>query len=255
MKSPYGVGVRRALGALVVLVTTVIVAPLTQAQNLIPPSESEGSVPDFAGTGLSGLYYDNSAGYSGTVGGSPAEASFTSSNLCFPDCQGGSFNDGNGGLVAFTNGNATNFTFFTQIEQPRTTWDSSEIDMSGYIAITTPGIYTFNINRDDNFSLTIGGVTNSYGCCGNGSFQDQFTAAGLYRISTLFQESGGGSDMSLSVTDPNGNCIIGCYDPNNNLEPNDLFYSDTDLQGAPAVPVARSSTFCTLPVGDRKSVV
>ena len=40
--------------------------------------------------------------------------------------------------------------------------------------------------------------------------------------------------MAFTATDPNGNCIIGCYDANNTLQPNDLFYSDTDLQGAPA---------------------
>lgn len=50
----------------------------------------------------------------------------------------------------------------------------------------------------------------------------------------LFQEGGGGSYMGFTGTDPNGNCIIGCYDTNNNLQPNDLFYSDTDLSGAPA---------------------
>jgi hypothetical protein len=106
--------------------------------------------------------------------------------------------------------------------------------MSGYIAITTPGIYTFTAGRDDYFSLTIGGVTNSFGCCGTDSFQDEFTTPGLYRISTVFQEFGGGSYMAFTATDPNGNCIIGCYDVNNNLEPNDLFYSDTDLAAAPA---------------------
>jgi hypothetical protein len=54
--------------------------------------------------------------------------------------------------------------------------------------------------------------------------------------------------MSLSVTDPNGNCIIGCYDSNNNLEPNDLFYSDTDLSGAPA-PVIGSGWPAVLVAG------
>jgi len=50
----------------------------------------------------------------------------------------------------------------------------------------------------------------------------------------LFQEGGGGSYMAFTGTDPNGNCVIGCYDANNNLEPNNLFYSDADLSGAPA---------------------
>ena len=210
-----------------------ILAPPALAQNLIPPDQSIGSVPGFAGTGLLGLYYDNANGYS-SAAGSPPEASFTASNVCFPNCQGGAFDDGSGGLQAFINGNAVNINFFTSVEPVRLTWNSSEIDMSGYIAITTPGIYTFSAARDDNFSITIGGVTNSYGCCGTDTFQDQFTTPGLYRISMLFQESGGGSYMAFTGTDPNGNCILGCYDANNNLEPNDLFYSDTDLSGAPA---------------------
>jgi hypothetical protein len=255
------------------------------AQNLIGPDQDVGPVPGFGGTGLAGLYYDNEAGFS-SANASPPEATFTASNLCFPDCQGGVFNDGNGGLAAFTNGNAFNI-MSTGVVPLRTDWNFSEIDMSGYIAITTPGTYTFLAGNDDDFAITVGGVTTSFGCCGtNEAFTDTFTQAGLYRISTLFQEFQGGSYMSLSVLDPNNNCIIGCYDPNDNLEANNLFYSDTDLEGAPApvigggwaavaaaglmglevmrrrrraqpasrshasaVPVARSSTFCTLPVG------
>jgi hypothetical protein len=223
---------RRVFGIVFVVAAVLFLAPSPRAQNLIPPDESVGSVPDFGGTGLFGEYYDNAAGYSSSAG-SPPEATFTASNVCFPDCQGGSFSDGNGGLAAFTNGNASNINF-SSIEPVRLTWDNSEIDMSGYIAITTPGTYFFYPGHDDNLAVTIGGVTESSGCCGVDTIQDTFTAAGLYRISMLFQESGGGSYMSFTGTDPNGQCILGCYDGNNNLEANDLFYSDTDLQGAPA---------------------
>jgi hypothetical protein len=232
MRGPRAFDVRGALGTFMVLVTTVILTPSTQAQNLIPPDESVASVPDFAGTGLLGLYYDNNAGYS-SAAGSPAEASFTTTNICYPDCQGGSFSDGNGGLQAFTNGNATNFNFNTSIEPPRTTWDGSELDISGYIAITTPGTYTFNMGHDDNMSVTIGGQTQAAGCCGFQTFQDTFTTAGLYPISLQFMEGGGGSYMDLTATDPNNNCILGCYGPNGALEENDLFYSD-EQPGAPA---------------------
>jgi len=203
------------------------------AQNLIPPTESQGPVPTFGGTGLFGVYYDNGSGFS-SAAGSQAEASFTTSNLCFPDCLGGGFNDGTGGLQAFTNGNATNFNFFTSVEPVRLTWDSSEIVMSGYIAITTPGTYTFNLGRDDFVSFTLGGVTQQFGCCGTDVVQDTFTQPGLYAISVQFIENGGGSVLSLTGLDPNNNCILGCYDANNNLAQNDLFYSDADLSGAPA---------------------
>jgi hypothetical protein len=67
-------------------VSSILAAP-TRAQNLFPPDQSVGSVPSFGGTGLFGLYYDDLAGFS-SAAGSPPEASFTSSNLCFPDCQG-----------------------------------------------------------------------------------------------------------------------------------------------------------------------
>lgn len=91
------VGSRRVFGIVFVAAAMLVLAPSPRAQNLIPPDESVGSVLDFGGTGLSGLYYDNDAGFSSSAG-SPAEATFTTTNLCFPDCQGGSFSDGNGGL-------------------------------------------------------------------------------------------------------------------------------------------------------------
>lgn len=206
------------------------------AQNLIPPDQSVGSVPSFGGTGLFGLYYDNGNGFSSAASSQP-EASFTTSNLCFPDCLGNSFSDGAGGLQAFTNGNAFNFNFFTSVEPVRLTWDNSEIVMSGYIAITTPGTYTFTVGSDDNTYLTIGGVQQQILGGGPQTFQDTFTQAGLYKMSADFFEFGGGSRLSLVADDPNGNCIIGCYNVDNNLDPNDLFYSDTDLQGAPAPTV------------------
>jgi hypothetical protein len=217
---------------LLVAMAIVLLAPSVPAQNLIPPDESVGSVPGFGGTGLFGLYYDNNAGYS-SAAGSPAEATFTTTNLCFPDCLGSGFSDGNGGLGAFTNGNASNINF-SSIEPVRLTWDGSELDMSGYIAINSPGLYTFTMTHDDNMSVTIGGQTQAFTCCGTQTFQDSFSTPGLYRMSVQFMEGGGGSVLDLTATDPNNNCILGCYDANNNLAQNDLFYSDTDLAGAPA---------------------
>jgi len=80
------------------------------AQTVTPPGGPLG-IPDFAGTGLSGLYYDDSNGMT-SADGNPAAASFTTTNLCFPDCQGNSFGDGNGGLTAFGNGNINNIDIF-----------------------------------------------------------------------------------------------------------------------------------------------
>ena len=233
MGSTYACCFRRIAAAVAALMAALGFVPSTQAQNLIPPSENQGAVPGFGGTGLAGLYYDNGNGFS-SASGSQAEASFTANNLCFPDCLGNSFTDGAGGLQLFTNGAATNFNFFTSVEPVRLTWDNSEIVMAGYIAITTPGTYTFTVGSDDNTFLTIGGVQQQILGGGPQTFQDTFTQAGLYKMSVDFLEFGGGSRLSFVADDPNGNCIIGCYNVDNNLNPNDLFYSDADLSGAPA---------------------
>lgn len=221
------------LSAAIVLSAVSLCGSAARAQNLIPPTEDQGAVPGFGGTGLDGLYYDNGNNFY-SASGSPAEASFTANNLCFPDCQGNSFSDGAGGLQLFTNGAASNFNFFTSVEPVRLTWDNSEIVMSGYIAITTPGTYTFTVGSDDNTYLTIGGVQQQILGGGPQTFQDTFTQAGLYKMSADFLEFGGGSRLSFVADDPNGNCVIGCYNVDNNLNPNDLFYSDADLSGAPA---------------------
>jgi hypothetical protein len=201
------------------------------AQNLIDPSESIGSVPGYAGTGLFGLFFDNADGYSQANGSAPG-ASFQTTNLCFPDCLGNSFTDSTGGLTAFTNGAATNITFFTSNEPMRLTWDSSELDITGYIAINTPGTYSFTIGSDDNTNFTIG--KSLFQVLGGGPqiTSDTFTAAGLYPIDVQFFEINGNSRLSITGTDPNGSCILGCYD--GNLLENDLFYSDEQLAGAPA---------------------
>jgi len=233
MGKPRTLDFRRFAASAAVLAAVMCAIVPVQAQNLIPPSEDVGDIPGFGGTGLAGLYYDNQNNFSSDAG-SPAEASFTANNLCFPDCQGNSFSDSDGGLAAFTNGAANNFNFFTSVEPVRLTWNNSEIVMAGYIAIAAPGTYTFTVGSDDNTFLTIGGVQQQILGGGPQTFQDTFTQAGLYRMSAQFLEFSGGSRLSLVVDDPSGTCIVGCYDTNNNLDPNDLFYSDADLAGAPA---------------------
>jgi hypothetical protein len=205
--------------------------PPARAQNLIDPSESIGSVPGFAGTGLFGLFFDNADGYSRANGSAPG-ATFLTTNLCFPDCLGNSFTDSSGGLTAFTNGAATNITFFTSNEPMRLTWDNSELDITGYIAINTPGTYSFTIGSDDNTNFTIGRSLFQVFGGGPQTTSDTFTAAGLYPIDVQFTEINGGSRLSITGTDPSGSCILGCYD--GNLLENDLFYSDEQLAGAPA---------------------
>jgi PA14 domain-containing protein len=216
-----------------VIVLFGIFAHPAPAQNLIDPSESAGSVPSFAGTGLAGLFYDTADGYSQASGSAPG-ASFQTTNLCYPDCQGNSFTDSSGGLMSFTNGNASAFTFFAANEPMRATWDNSELDISGYIAIRMPGTYTFTIGSDDNTNFTIGGAPFQVLGGGPQTTSDTFTVAGLYPINVQFFEITGGSRLSLVGADPSGACIIGCYDPDGDILENDLFYSDAQLMGAPA---------------------
>ena len=202
-----------------------------RAQIVIPSGESIGNVPGYAGTGLWGLYYDNLDGYSSAQGSTP-QASFVTTNACYPDCLGNSFTDSAGGLSAFTNGNATNITFLNVDLPVRTSWNNSELDIAGYMAITQPGTYTFVVGSDDNTTFSIGGNVVQILGGGPQSFSDTFTTAGLYPIDLQFFEIGGASRLSLTATDPNGSCILGCYD--GSILPNDLFYSDQELQGAPA---------------------
>lgn len=216
-----------------VIILFGIFAHTALAQNLIDPSESAGSIPGFAGTGLFGLFYDTADGYSQANGSAPG-ASFTTTNLCYPDCQGNSFTDSAGGLMPFTNGNATAFMFFTGNEPTRLTWDNSELDITGYVAIRTPGTYTFTIGSDDNTNFTIGGALFQVQGGGPQSTSDTFTAAGLYPVDVQFFEFNGGSRLSIVGTDSSGSCIFGCYDPNGDILENDLFYSDQQLMGAPA---------------------
>jgi hypothetical protein len=61
---------------------------------------------------------------------------------------------------------------------------------------------------------------------------DTFTVAGLYPVKVQFSELTGDSRLSVVGTNPDGSCIIGCYD--GNILENDLFYSDEQLGGAPA---------------------
>jgi hypothetical protein len=201
-----------------------------QAQNLIDPSTSIGSVPGYAGTGLSGTYYNTG------VSDQPL-ATFTTTNVCFPDCSSTSFSDGAGGLLAFTNGNISNVAFNPNVQAPDY-WNNSSLDISGYIAINQPGIYNFTLGSDDNSYLTIGGqnLLSIPGCCTTVGGSASFSAAGLYPILIQFMEYGGGSYLNVTASNDSG-CLIGCSDGNGGYIDSGLFYSDAQLQGAPAPAV------------------
>ena len=205
----------------------------SQAQVTIDPSASAGSVPAYAGAGLAGTYYrfnDPSTPY----------ATFTTANICYPDCQGSLFDDGQGGLIAFTNGNIADVNFLIPSDEIPNEWDSSNLSLAGYIAIAQAGTYDFTLGSDDSSSLTIGGqsVLGIPGCCMDVEAPVTFGAAGLYPIAVEFMESGGGSLLNLSAfNDATGDCLLACTDGNGNPTNGGVFYSDAQLEGAPAPTV------------------
>jgi hypothetical protein len=226
----------RLLALSLALVCALCAVNAAQAQITINPNQSIGAVPGFAGTGLFGLYFLDPQGGGGFNNPDLSQplASFTTTNLCFPDCfSGNSFNDNSGGLAAFTNGNATNIVNLSGSPLP-TDWNSASLFINGYIAITQPGTYDFNILTDNDSQLFIGGtfIGGVQGCCGPDNEMATFSAAGLYAISFNLLEYGGASGLDLTATGPSG-CILGCY-VDNVLQPNGLFYSVGQRQGAPA---------------------
>jgi len=216
----------RAAGLAFVLAS--VAACPAQAQTLIDASHRVTAVPGFAGTGLAGTYY-NSNVQAGAL------ATFSAPNVCFPDCSSTNFSDGSGGLTAFTNGNATNISFLVPSNQIPTTWSNSRLTLNGYIAINQTGTYGFTLGSDDNSSLSIGGISLLAipGCCTTVSGSASFSATGLYAVAINFMEFGGGSYLDVTASH-GGSCIIGCSNGSGGYTNSGLFYSDADLQGAPA---------------------
>jgi len=232
---------RRLLSITVGLAILLVFASANQAwaQTLVDPNSRVSAVPGFAGTGLFGNYYNqgfpdetfesNVINSNGPLTGYSSLATFLSTNVCYPDCQGNAINDGDGGLRYFLNGNATNIVFTDpNLQNEPQDFSYSALILNGYIAINQVGIYNFNLNSDDGSRLTVGDYS-------GGSNQLEFTATGLYQLSVNFFEHGGGSLLNLTASNSTTeSCLFGCYNGDGVLQPNDLFYSDSQLQGAPA---------------------
>ncbi len=233
-----------AYAAALAIVAILAASPAASAQIAIGGDSSSGSVPGFAGTGLSGIYYN--FGFT-----EDPLATFTSTNLCYPTCfpvnpydsgQGGSvFDDTTGGLLGFTNGRIDNVVFNPNLTPPDT-WTDSNLAFNGYIAITQPGTYLFSLGSDDYSNLTIAGqqiLNIPYPpCCETRTRDVTFDTAGLYAIALGYGEYDTGSFLSLIVTTDDRNlpsaCLFGCVDENGNVAANGLFYSDGQFDGAPA---------------------
>jgi hypothetical protein len=195
----------------------------------IDAGSSIGGFPGFTGTGLSGSY--SNPGYMNGV-----LATFNAPTICYPVCgatEDSAFSDDSGGLLAFTSGQITNLMITPGVTLP-STWGGSQLSLSGYLAIGTPGTYDFILSSDDSSNLTIGNqsVVQIGGCCEAIDAQTTFTAAGLYPILINFQEGGGNSYLSLAANDSNGDCVLGCADGGTPVD-SGLFY-DSNLDAAPA---------------------
>ena len=181
------------------------------------------AVPGSAGTGLSASYY--SFGSTEATSWSQASsliaashgptATFNTTSICYPDCAGNTINDSPLTMAQYVGGNggASNFTYTVQPGQIPTTIADTAMVITGYIAITQAGTYTFNLGSDDGSILYIGGqqVINNDG---QHSFQTDmqqvtFSSAGLYAITLDDFEASGSAGLDLYASNPSGACVIG----------------------------------------------
>jgi hypothetical protein len=184
----------------------------------IDPSQVAGAVPGSAGTGLNGSYYkfNSSVGSVGSLSqanqlissAGVATATFTTTTVCFPDCAGTSISDSST-LSNLLNGNVSNFSYTSPAAQAATTSiDHAALVVSGYIAISVPGSYTFYLGSDDGSQLVIGGQTivNDDGlhAFSISSGTATFSVAGLYAISGEYFENSGVHGHVLFVGDLDG---------------------------------------------------
>jgi hypothetical protein len=181
------------------------------------------AVPGSAGTGLSASYY--SFGSTEATSWSQASsliaashgptATFNTTSICYPDCAGNTINDSPLTMAQYVGGNggASNFTYTVQPGQIPTTIADTAMVITGYIAISQAGTYTFNLGSDDGSLLYIGGqqiINND----GQHSFQTDtqqvsFSTAGLYAITLDDFEASGSAGLDLYASNASGACVIG----------------------------------------------
>jgi hypothetical protein len=197
----------------------LLMAPLPAGALTLGASQDLGAVPASSGTGLLGYYYKSSS--SSNIGnlaganqlisssGGPT-ATFTTTEVCFPDCAGTSIADSST-MAQFVNGHASNFSY-TGTNQPGAI-DHSAIVLNGYIAITQTGTYNFNLGSDDGSQLVIGGQTVINNDSDHGfqfdSSSVNFTQTGLYAISLEFFEDSGSTGLDFYGTGPSNACVFG----------------------------------------------
>lgn len=181
-----------------------------------------GSVPGAAGTGLAGTIYQFgnteptnwSQAASLIAASSGSVATFKTTALCYPDCSGNTINDSPETFSSYVgSGTNSNSFSYTSTGAAPTQIANSAMIITGYIAITQAGTYTFNLGSDDSSLLYIGGqqIVNSDGQknFAYSSGQATFTQAGLYAITVDYAEASGSAALDLYASGPSGSCILG----------------------------------------------
>ena len=97
--------------------------------------------------------------------------------------------------------------------------DNFALEATATITIPTPGYWTFGVNSDDGFGLSIGGFSTTYAdprAPGDTLATFYFPEAGDYPLDLIFYECGGGSEVELyaapgtfSSWDPNNFRLVG----------------------------------------------
>jgi hypothetical protein len=202
---------------------------------------SVGPVPMDPGTGLLGSYYKLNTTFVTSMtqatqfiaaSGGPT-ATFTTTTVCFPNCNLSTLTDSATSLTTLLNGNATNLIYTVPASQIPTTTDHSAMTLTGYIAIAQAGTYNFNLAADDGAQLTIGNQIIIAGGAMHSFEIDSGTAvfatAGLYAINIQYFENNGYTGLEFWGSNGSGTCIIGRAANCNGTAATSLFYSTASV--------------------------
>jgi hypothetical protein len=220
------------------IVTVCLFGLLHQAGAVtIGADASVGPVPMAPGTGLLGNYYKLNTTFVTSMAqatqfiaasGGPT-ATFTTTTVCFPNCNLSTVTDSTTSLATLLNGNATNLMYTVPASQIPTTTDHSAMTLTGYIAIAQAGTYNFNLAADDGAQLTIGnqiiiagGAMHSFEIDSGSAV---FASAGLYAINIQYFENNGYTGLEFWGSNGSGTCIVGHAANCTGTAATNLFYS------------------------------
>ncbi len=208
-------------GIALIIALIALIAWQPAGATTISTSADLSAVPTSAGTGLTVQYYS----FGSTEATSWAQANklilaangptatFNTTAICYPDCAGNTVNDSPETMAQYVSGSDTNFSYTVSGSQIPTTIADTAMVMTGYIAITQVGTYTFYLGSDDGSILSIGGQT-IVNNDGQHNFQTDtgtatFSAPGLYAFTLDYFEASGSAGLDLYASDPTGTCVIG----------------------------------------------